>query len=187
MTIDAGLRRLLPAGRQDDASEEEVDRAAALLAAAAAEAGEESAAEEAQDPDEEEEEEEEMAGDDAQGDEEEEEEEEEAEASGDGAQAARTAERTRIAGILRSDAAKGREPQALVLALDTDLSVEQAEQLLKSSPKTTARGSLSQRMAAEKSPRVGLAPAGNEGGADSVDAAASQLLRHVQPQREQAK
>ena len=163
MTIDAGLRRLLPAGREDDASQEEVDRAAALLAAATAEAGENA--------------------DDAQDDEEEEE--EETETSGDDAQAARVAERTRIAGILRSGAAKGREPQALVLALDTDLSVAQAEQLLKASPKASARGSLSERMAAEASPRVGLAPAGSEGGADSVDAAASQLLGHVQPRRGQ--
>lgn len=175
MTIDAGLRRLLPAGREDDASQEEVDRAAALLAAATA--GE--SADDAQDP--EEDEEEETEGEDAQDDEEEEEE----EASGDDAQAARVAERTRIAGILRSDAAKGRETQALVLALDTDLSVAQAEQLLKASPKASARGSLSERMAAEASPRVGLTPAGSEGGADSVDAAASQLLGHVQPRRGQ--
>lgn len=180
MTIDAGLRRLLPAGREDDASQEEVDRAAALLAAATAEAGE--SADDAQDD--EEEEEEEMGGEGAQ-DDEEEEEEEETETSGDDAQAARVAERTRIAGILRSGAAKGREPQALVLALDTDLSVAQAEQLLKASPKASARGSLSERMAAETSPRVGLAPAGSEGGADSVDAAASQLLGHVQPRRGQ--
>ena len=134
MTIDAGLRRLLPAGREDDASQEEVDRAAALLAAATAEAGEN--ADDAQDD--EEEEEEEMGGEGAQ-DDEEEEEEEETETSGDDAQAARVAERTRIAGILRSGAAKGREPQALVLALDTDLSVAQAEQLLKASPKASAK------------------------------------------------
>ena len=184
MSIRSGLSRLLSPGqtaaiRPEEASREEADRAAALLAEVAAEEGQNAAddddASEAQDP-EDDEGEVEAEGDDAQG-----EDDEDAEASGDSAQAARLAERTRIAGILRSDAAKGREAQALVLALDSDLSVEQAEQLLKKSPKASARGRLAAQMEAEASPRLG--PGGGGGEADGVDEVASALLAHVQPSK----
>ena len=41
-------------------------------------------------------------------------------------------------------------------------------------------------MESERSPTIGLGAAGNEGGADSVDAASQQLLQHVQPKKAEA-
>lgn len=45
-----------------------------------------------------------------------------------------TNERTRISGILNCEAAKGREAQALTMALETDLNAEQAGKILASAP-----------------------------------------------------
>jgi len=52
---------------------------------------------------------------------------------------ARVAERARIAGITGSDEAKGREPLANHLALNTDMSVDQAKGILAASPKQDAK------------------------------------------------
>ena len=49
-----------------------------------------------------------------------------------------TAERARITSILRLDEAQGREAQATAIALDTDLSAEQAKKVLAVSPKASA-------------------------------------------------
>lgn len=49
-----------------------------------------------------------------------------------------SAERERIGAILNHEAAEGREAQAKVLALDTDMNAEQAAKVLAASPKTEA-------------------------------------------------
>lgn len=64
------------------------------------------------------------------------------------------AERARIASIMGCDAAEGREKQARALALDTDLSAEQAAKVLGVSPKEvaarSAAASIADRAAAER-------------------------------------
>lgn len=52
---------------------------------------------------------------------------------------------TRIKSILTSEEATGREAQAMVLALDTDMSAEDASKVLAASPKATGAASLEQR------------------------------------------
>jgi signal peptide peptidase SppA len=59
------------------------------------------------------------------------------------------AERARIAAILRSDAAAGREAQALAFALDTDISAEDAVKVLSVAPKATAAPTIADRAAGE--------------------------------------
>lgn len=51
---------------------------------------------------------------------------------------ARVAERARIAGITGSDEAKGREPLATHLAMNTDMSVDAAKAILNAAPKQEA-------------------------------------------------
>jgi len=63
-----------------------------------------------------------------------------------------TAERARMNAIVRSEAAKGREKQALTMALDTDMTAEQATAVLAVSPVEAASGlSLAVRMKEEPS------------------------------------
>lgn len=55
----------------------------------------------------------------------------------EGEKAGATAAQTRIAAILRSEAAKGRADQAMTLALDTTVSAEEAEKILAAAPKAS--------------------------------------------------
>ena len=63
------------------------------------------------------------------------------------------AERTRGAAIVRSEAAEGRQKQAISFAFDTDLDAEQAVKVLGMSPKESAGStipSIAERAAAER-------------------------------------
>jgi hypothetical protein len=63
------------------------------------------------------------------------------------------AERTRIGAIVRSEAADGRQKQAISFALDTDLGAAQAVRVLGVSPKETAAStapSIAERAATER-------------------------------------
>lgn len=63
------------------------------------------------------------------------------------------AERTRNATIIRSEAAEGRQQQAISFALDTDIDAEQAVKVLSMSPKESAGPaipSIAERAAAER-------------------------------------
>ena len=62
--------------------------------------------------------------------------------------AARLEERARIRAIVNSEAAEGREKQALMLATETALSVTEAEKILTASPKESRVEALAQRAAA---------------------------------------
>ncbi len=62
--------------------------------------------------------------------------------------AARLDERARIRAIVNSDAAIGREKQALMLATETALSTLEAEKILGASPKETRIEALAQRASA---------------------------------------
>ncbi len=75
----------------------------------------------------------------------------------------------RIAGILRSEEAKGRIDLAMSLALDSTMSEEEARKVLGSTPKSTPRGRLSAEMAAVPQPAV--SPSGGAPKAASLDAA----------------
>ncbi len=79
--------------------------------------------------------------------------------------AARLEERARIRAIVNSEAAEGREKQALMLATETALTVAEAEKILGVSPKETRLEALAQRASA--GPEFG-AP----GGAEKPDAGA---------------
>jgi signal peptide peptidase SppA len=62
--------------------------------------------------------------------------------------AARLEERARIRAIVNSEAAAGREKQAMMLATETALSIAEAEKILGASPKETRIEALAQRAAA---------------------------------------
>ena len=62
--------------------------------------------------------------------------------------AARLEERARIRAIVNSEAAVGREKQALMLATETALSIAEAEKILSASPKETRIEALAQRASA---------------------------------------
>jgi signal peptide peptidase SppA len=62
--------------------------------------------------------------------------------------AARLEERARIRAIVNSEAAAGREKQAMMLATETALSIAEAEKILSASPKETRIEALAQRAAA---------------------------------------
>lgn len=72
-------------------------------------------------------------------------------------------ERARIAGILGADEAKGRGALANHLALNTDLSVEQARAALAASPKESTASGFRASMDADTHPEVGA-----DGGADAA-------------------
>ena len=67
--------------------------------------------------------------------------------------AARQEERARIRAIVSGEEAKGRGAQALILATETALSVNEAEKLLAASPKETAVDALASR--AMSGPEIG--------------------------------
>ena len=77
------------------------------------------------------------------------------------------AERERIAGILGHEAAEGRDAQARAIALETDMTADQAAKVLAASPKASAVASLEQR-AAEAGAEFGSAP--KESAAAAADA-----------------
>lgn len=80
---------------------------------------------------------------------------------------ARTAERTRINGILGCEEAKGRQTLAQHLASQTDMSVEDAKKTLAASPvEGAAKGGFSAAMGKLPNPKVG-ADAGSEGEEDA--------------------
>lgn len=81
-----------------------------------------------------------------------------------------TNERQRIAAILNCEEARGREDLARTLALETDLSVEAAVKLLKSTPVAARPANpLEARMSQIRNPNVGVQPA--EGAEDDSPAA----------------
>lgn len=65
------------------------------------------------------------------------------------------AERARIAAILQSDEAKGREAQALHVALQTDMAADAARSLLATFPEVAAGSPLERAMAGDPLPMVG--------------------------------
>ena len=162
----------------------EADRLAALAQDGdeGEEEEEEAAAESAQDGDEGDEEEEEAAAESAQdGDEEDEEDEEPMGEEDENAKAARRRERARIAAIVRSDAAKGRQEAALAFALDTDLTPKEAAAVLEKTPKGSAKGRLAEAMDTVPQPAIG--PGGGDAAADTMDAAAARLAGYVNAPR----
>ncbi|WAR42926.1 S49 family peptidase [Methylomonas rapida] len=90
----------------------------------------------------------------------------------DGLKAGAEQERARISAILNHEAAEGRQTQAKVLALDTDMTVEQAAKVLAVSPKEAAPAAqgdqFSQYMAKQKNPSVGA-----DGGDEQPETAAA--------------
>lgn len=78
------------------------------------------------------------------------------------------AERERIGAILNHAEAKGRESQAIVMALETDMSAEQAGKLLAASPKASAKSEpgkdFAAAMAAIGNPKLGPGDGDDEGG-----------------------
>ena len=70
-------------------------------------------------------------------------------ARAEGVTAGKAEATTRIKSILTSEEAKGREAQAMVLALDTEMSAADASKVLAASPKVSQAGSIADRAAAE--------------------------------------
>jgi ClpP class serine protease len=99
----------------------------------------------------------------------------------------RAQERARIQTILGHPEAEGRRELAQYLALETDMSTEQAGMVLKASPKAaqpaaTTTGTLSRAMAQVPNPHVNAQPEAEE--ADQSPAAEVQrILRHVPAHR----
>jgi signal peptide peptidase SppA len=85
---------------------------------------------------------------------------------------ARLAERERIAAILNSPEAEGRETLAQAIALESDLDAEAARKLLASAPAASAPSGFHAAMAALKNPAVGA-------GADEPDSDATEVQRIV--------
>lgn len=69
---------------------------------------------------------------------------------------ARQEERSRIAGIVNSEAAQGRMAQAVVLATETSLSLQEATRLLLAGPKESRIEALASR--AGNGPELGSSP-----------------------------
>jgi signal peptide peptidase SppA len=96
---------------------------------------------------------------------------------------AKTAERARVNGILGHAEAKGRDALARHLALETDLSVEAAANILKASPvekteepkKETGAGAFADAMNKDRNPNLSAGDGKTEDG-DPVALAASRLL-----------
>jgi signal peptide peptidase SppA len=85
---------------------------------------------------------------------------------------ARLVERERIAAILKSPEAEGREQLARAIALESDLDAEAARKLLAASPAASAPTGFHAAMAAIKNPAVGA-------GADEPDSDAAEVARVV--------
>lgn len=88
----------------------------------------------------------------------------EAKAKADGEKAGAGTERARIAAILGSDEAKDRPKLAQKLAMETDMSVDQAKVILGAAAKESASDPLAGAMAGVKNPKVGT-----DNGADASD------------------
>jgi capsid assembly protease len=93
------------------------------------------------------------------------------------AMATTTEERQRIAAILNSEEARGREDLARVLALETNHTPEEAKRILLASPLAHKPNALETRMAAINNPKVGVP--GDEQTDDSPQAEAARILRFV--------
>jgi ClpP class serine protease len=95
---------------------------------------------------------------------------------------ARSAERTRIAGILNAAESEGREALARTLALETDLSPEAAQKILNAAPKTepqnkeTADSEFQRQMAKVANPTVGVG-SGSESSQDEINAEVEKILK----------
>lgn len=99
----------------------------------------------------------------------------------DGTTAGATAERTRIGAILNHEHAVGREAQAKVLALDTNMSVEEAGKVLAVSPvvqATSAKGenAFAKMMATIPNPDVGTGGDDDGDGSDSDEAESAKVV-----------
>lgn len=98
----------------------------------------------------------------------------------DGKETAASA-KARIAAIMNSPHAKGRAAVAQTLALETDLSVKEAEAVLQATPKSAAGpGVLDSAMQREGAPAIG---GGNGGGEDTADSVATRLAGYVNAPR----
>lgn len=93
----------------------------------------------------------------------------------EGERAGARAERARIAGILGHEAARGREAQAQAIALETDMTADQAAKVLAAAPKG-GTASLEQR-SAEAGPEFGSAPQGSA--AATADAAWAGAIKRI--------
>lgn len=104
-------------------------------------------------------------------------------ARAEGSTAGATAERTRIGAILNHAEAVGREAQAKTLALDTDLSAEQAGKVLASSPKAlvaeTVAAPLTIEQRAAGLPEAGAGAEPVLGKAAATDAAWAAAIKKV--------
>lgn len=95
----------------------------------------------------------------------------------------RTEERARIAAIMDSEEAKGRETQARHLAFSTDLSAEQARAILNTAPKTEVAAPkppnrLEDAMSRIENPKVGADTAADGEDAEAATLAASIVAIH---------
>jgi len=86
-----------------------------------------------------------------------------------------TMERQRIAAILNCEEARGREQTAQALALETNLTPEEARKVLLATPVAQRENPLERRMAQVPNPMVGT-PAGDGPPADSAQAEAARIL-----------
>jgi signal peptide peptidase SppA len=91
---------------------------------------------------------------------------------------AKQAERARVAGITGCEEAKGREPLANHLAMNTDMTVDAAKAVLAAAPKAAAAGGNGFKEAMDKSgnPNVGADGAGGDDGGEKPNRVAA-LLR----------
>jgi hypothetical protein len=91
---------------------------------------------------------------------------------------ARKAERARIAAILRSPEAQGSMPRALAMALDSDVTAEEAINALAASGASSAYAETVRQMAAQPQPRFGNRSAPEKPGAswDDVHAATAKQM-----------
>lgn len=98
---------------------------------------------------------------------------------GEGKETAASA-KTRIAAIMNSPHAKGREATAQALALETDLSVKEAEAVLKTTPKSAGGpGLLDAAMQRHGAPPINA----GGGGEDTADSVASRMASYVNAPR----
>jgi hypothetical protein len=87
-------------------------------------------------------------------------------------------ERERIRSILTCEEAKGREAQAQTLALDMNLSAEDARKVLATSPKASAGPSIEEQHAAAQEIGGNAKPNGAQSGA-AIDAAWNRALASI--------
>lgn len=97
---------------------------------------------------------------------------------------ARAAERTRVSGIMGCDEAKGRESLANHIAMNTDMSLDDAKKMLAASPKADAAAptgnAFKAHMDKDEHPNVGADPAPAAQGASSGDGVDPEALKSLQ-------